>query len=289
MKAGAVVLQRMFQTLLGISAILVLAGCANLARIPEGSSQIAVQSIPLSPDQALRIDVAAGSVQVTGVPGDTATVQGSIDKPAVDEFSVETTSNQVLVAVIGKDKTPSGSARLEIEAPAGHPLIINCDQASIEISDFRGKVDARTVSGDITLQNVSGEVLLKNSRGITTVNGGSGAFSVAAELGAVDLEGVRGSVSAMAIMGKVTYRGSPGSGDQINLEDDHTGVDVRLDRASDVALEIHTVSGPITCLIPDFKIVTGSCSGTLGEGSGKLTIRTVTGAIGVYYKEEVPQ
>jgi DUF4097 and DUF4098 domain-containing protein YvlB len=135
------------------------------------------------------------------------------------------------------------------------------------------------VSGDIQARNLSGAVVLRSGRGDIQLSGSSGELKVLGEHGVLSIAETHGDVAASTIMGAIRYTGAPGKGDVVHLETDHGPVAIQLEQGSDLVIVIKTTSGVLTCGLPGVEAVVSGCTGTLGNGAGALTVRTVSGEV----------
>ncbi len=81
------------------------------------------------------------------------------------------------------------------------------------------------------------------------------------------------------IMGTLVYIGPPGAADEIRLETDHGPVRVNLPADAHLEVVARTNSGSKACMGLDLRQTYDGCQGVLGDGTGSLAIRTVSGRI----------
>lgn len=202
-----------------------------------------------------------GSIVVTGGSGNNVEIvatkkadnQKDLDKIVIE---ISQSSDEITVETeLGKSDrwyshdSNSGSVRFEVVVPAGTRLdSIETVNGNVSISGVSGKVVAESVNGDLEITDLEGDVAL------STVNGGIDAeFS--------RLEGQQ-RVKAETVNGRIT----------INLPAD-----------ADVQVSADTLNGGIHASDFDLEVEKGfvgsDLNGNIGNGSARLNLDTVNGAI----------
>lgn len=202
-----------------------------------------------------------GSIVVTGGSGDSVEIiaikkadsQKDLDKIEIeishsdDEITVETE--------LGESDhwysrgSNSGSVKYEVIVPEGTELdSVETVNGNVNISGVSGKVVAESVNGDLDISDLAGDV------GLSTVNG-----SIDAVFKMLDDEQ---RVKAETVNGRVT---------------------IKLPENADVEISADTLNGGIHA--SDFELevekgfVGSDLNGKIGNGSARLNIDTVNGAI----------
>lgn len=201
-----------------------------------------------------------GSIVVTG-GGDSVEIvatkkadnQEDLDKI---EIEISHSSNEIVVETeLGKSDhwysrgNNSGSVKYEVIVPVGTELdTVDTVNGNVNISGVSGKVVAESVNGDLDVSDLAGDV------GLSTVNG-----SIDAEF--TRLEGQQ-RVKAETVNGRVT---------------------IRLPDNADVEVSADTLNGGISAgdfgLEVEKGFVGSDLNGRIGDGSARLNIDTVNGAI----------
>jgi len=202
-----------------------------------------------------------GSIVVTGGAGDTVEIvatkkadnQEEMDKIEID---ISSSADEIVVETeLGKSNgwfsrgSNSGSVRYEVMVPFNTRLdSVETVNGDLNISGVSGDVAAETVNGDLDVTDLAGDVDL------STVNGGIEAvFSRLNEQQRVKIETVNGRVT-------------------VNLPED-----------ADVEVSADTLNGGINArdfgLETDKGFVGSDLNGKIGDGSARLNIDTVNGAI----------
>ena len=202
-----------------------------------------------------------GSITVTGGSGDNVeiiAIKKADNQSDLDEIEIiisDSASEISIETELGESSSwyshgsSSGQVTYEITVPAGTMLnSVETVNGDVGISGVSGKVVAESVNGDIEISNLAHDVRL------ATVNG-------SIEAGFDKLEGEQ-SVKAETVNGRVT----------MILPDD-----------ADCEVSADTLNGGINAkdfgLVTDKGFVGSDLNGKIGDGSARMNIDTVNGAI----------
>jgi hypothetical protein len=263
----------------GRAGSIVLLGWCILPACSGGrglTAPIEARTIALSEGQALRIELAAGEVILRGGEAGLLRIEGLTADPDPHDPVTETTQSRVRIAPAGGRTFP---ARLEIQVPNRVPVSIETDEASIQVLDYEGELEAESVSGDIRLERVAGAITVRSNRGGIRLTDGRGRVSVVGNYGILELKDTRGEVGVSTIMGSVVFGGLISEGDRVRLETDHGPVSVNLASDSSLILQVRSTSGDLACLLPGLAATLRTCEGAMGSAEGLLEIRTVSGGV----------
>lgn len=166
-----------------------------------------------------------------------------------------------------------------LEIPVNKKIIIQSNQSEINLSAYQGDISIDSTSGTITARNLTGKATLRSGRGNVTLQNSSGELHVLGEHGILTMKNLHGLLTSSTIMGTIQYSGSPTEGDRINLEVDHGPISIELGKTSNLEYSVQSASGEVNCLLPGVKLLSRGCSGTVGQGSAQLKIRSVSGKI----------
>jgi Toastrack DUF4097 len=136
----------------------------------------------------------------------------------------------------------------------------------ITLDGVTGEVQAETVSGALEGRDVDGAVRFKSVSGDLTLAGGS--------LTLLDADSVSGQISAdVALAAAGAMRIGTISGD----------VTVRLPAGTDIAVRMHSTAGNVRSEFDSLRTATPywshTVSGNVGEGSGRVSVDSVSGAV----------
>ncbi len=161
------------------------------------------------------------------------------------------------VGVIAATAIVSGiTARTSVKSVSG----------AITLDGVAGGIDARTVAGDVEAQDLSGQVTFNSVSGDLTLAGGS--------VDRLDAKTFTGSVTADVALSRTgAMRVATVSSD----------VALRLPAASSARVDLRSTSGRVLsefdCLRAARNPALHSVSGTLGAGSGRISVTTLSGRV----------
>jgi DUF4097 and DUF4098 domain-containing protein YvlB len=266
----------MHRTIVTLLVLFLLAAC----RAEPQLIALPVQQANVEAGQALLIQLKSGEVVVRGGADGQVRVEGQTVSPDQTKIRVETIGESIRIT--GEDagrQSSSAALYIEVSVPDDVPLKIETDSAAIAVRDYRGRLDAESVSGDISIENGSGEIMAHSNRGDVRVQNSTGTMSVVGNYGLLTVEGSRGDIGVSTIMGTIDFNGSIQPADSIRLETDHGPVAVKLSPDSALSYEVTSNSGEVACMLPDVTATLRTCKGDLNDDGGALTIRTVSGAV----------
>jgi Putative adhesin len=230
-------------------------------------------------------DGAAARVEVTEVDDDPLTV--SIDD---DGRLVIRHERLTWGGILGWLKSERRRAVVSVAVPARCDTSIGVVSADAVVAGVHGKIDVRCVSGDIVLDEVTGKVSAESV---------SGDVEARRPAGSIVLKSVSGGLTVV-----------DGAPEKVRV--DNVSGDVALDLRSPSALDItvNTVSGDLTVRLPEHAGLTVdllstsgdvACAfdgldeekrpgvrrlrGSVGDASGRLRGRTVSGAVAILARQ----
>ena len=164
---------------------------------------------------------------------------------------------QAQVGVVNATAVMSGiSARASVKSVSG----------GITLDGVSGNVDANTVSGTVEAQGINGKLNFNTVSGDLTLADGW--------LERLDVNGVSGDVTADLDL-------DPLGGMQVNTVSGE--VVLRLPAEADARVNLHSVSGDVRSEFTELRgssaPASHSVSGSLGAGSGHVSVTTMSGAI----------
>jgi len=202
-----------------------------------------------------------GSIVVTGGSGDSVeiiAIKKADNQKDLDKIKIEISHSDDEITVeteLGESDhwysrgSNSGSVKYEVIVPEGTELdSVDTVNGNVNISGVSGKVVAESVNGDLDISDLAGDV------GLSTVNGSIDAvFRVLEDEQRVKAETVNGRVT------------------------------IKLPENADVEISADTLNGGIHAgdfgLEVDKGFVGSDLNGKIGNGSARLNIDTVNGAI----------
>lgn len=252
------------------------------ARLQERVPILAGQQVVLHAEHAV--------IGVSGVPGDTLSIDAQTDEQSTPGLSVERLEDGVHIDLPKNAPWrlfPGRRDEIALGVPFRVPLKIATFDGEISIHAYQGPLEVSAVTGNITAGDIAGGISLVTPRGNIAVRNGQGPLRLLAEHGLIVIENVHGKVGSSTIMGTIRFSGRPGRSDEIRLEADHGAIEINLEKGSDLSVEVQSNSGDVICLFPGIAQDGRRCEGSLGAGEGTLWVRTVSGDITVRERSEV--
>ena len=223
----------------------------------------------LVPLNEARIEVTPGNEFVVRTHYDTFRSRGvSVDYRITVPKGVLVTH---LETATGKINVADVSGDVDAKASTG----------AIQIHKVNGFIKAVTSTGSINVDNVSGDVDAKASTGAIKIQRVDGFVRAVASTGSIDITGVGGIYEARTSTGKISAE-VQAIRDSLEIRSSMGGITVFLSPSIAAQLEVNTSNGSIT--YEDLPLTVSQSSktrliGRLGEGGGKIDIKTSTGSI----------
>ena len=244
---------------------------------------------------ALRVRVVSGTVAVLA----------SESAPAVDVASL--TGQPLLVSheagiltityedlswdgLLGWLRPQRHSAEVTVTVPRGCPTQLGVVNASAIVSGISANISVKSVSGDITLDGVTGKVDAKTVSGDLEARGLDGGVAFNSVSGDLTLAG--GSVlelDAKTVSGKVTADVDLRPDGGLRVTTVSGEVAVRLPASTSAAVDLRSTTGRVRTGFDGLHSArspgSGTVTGTLGTGAGKLTVTTLSAAINLLQRD----
>ncbi|MHA6762854.1 DUF4097 family beta strand repeat-containing protein [Streptacidiphilus sp. PAMC 29251] len=175
-------------------------------------------------------------------------------------------------------------AVVSLAVPAGAKVELGSASSDTVISGITAAVTVHSASGSTTLVGLSGPVEANTASGSVQAQGVSGDLKVNTVSGELTVfEGTGGSIKANSVSGAVTVDLAQDNAIDVSLTNVSGEVAVRIPAPTDAKVHANTTSGSVSSAFDELH-VGGSwgakqLTGTLGKGTGKLKITTVSGSV----------
>jgi hypothetical protein len=167
----------------------------------------------------------------------------------------------VTVPANARVEVTSSSGSIEVRGVAG-AVTATSSSGSVTIEEIAGPVTARSSSGSLRLADISGDLYASSSSGSIRATGIGQPREVTSSSGSIRIDGLfAGDATIRATSGSVTVGFAPGSAARIQATTSSGAI-----RDGDITLT-------------DRNSGRRSLSGTLGDGTGLVTIATSSGSI----------
>lgn len=208
-----------------------------------------------------------------------------IAQAALDSVNVRISQS---VAAMNVTATPSGNG------PAGGDRGADVDailppNASLTLTTSNGRIEAANVNGSVTATTSNGEIVsraghdlhLETSNGTITMSQPAGTVVAHTSNAAVDILNADGMVADVeSSSGAISFSGSLGGGDQL-FRTSNGSLDLRLPAGQGFSIAARSSNASVTTDFAGVIVNGASLSGTVGDGSARITAETSNGALSV--------
>jgi len=256
-------------------------------------------------DGSVRIINVRGEVEIHGWDKNEIRIEGELDDLAEELiFDVDGSRTKIEVRLPRSNINWGDGSDLEIYVPVNSSVMFEGVSTDVVVENIMGGLRLRSVSGDISIDSVakqlmvkavSGDIEITNSSGDATVSTVSGEIEVELASQKVTLDTVSGEIDAdlekfirlraNTVSGDIDIEGQLMDGGEIDI----SGVsgDVRLSLESTVNAKLNIETGPggeISNQLSDHEPMDKfpahmKLEAQLGDGSGDVRLRTVTGDV----------
>jgi hypothetical protein len=239
---------------------------------------------------SLKVRLVAGSVTVLA----TDKSPPGLHVDAASEMPLLVTHEAGLLTISYEDLTWEGllrwlrpqrrAATITVTVPTGCPVQLGVVSASAVVSGLSARASIKSLSGDVTLEGVSGKVDAQTIAGDLEAVGLTGSIGFTTVSGELGLAGGRlDRLTARGVSGQVTADVDLNTGSRVQIGTVSGAVTLRLPGAADTDVELRSTSGRVASSFSglDRKERAGAstATGTLGEGTGRLSVTTISGDI----------
>jgi DUF4097 and DUF4098 domain-containing protein YvlB len=284
----------------GIGALIALG-----ASVPVAAKQTIHQRLEAREDGQVEISNVSGSVVVRGWDRAEVLVEGTAGND-VEAVRVETRGSRTVIAVdLPRNKRGRHdlSADLEIHVPAGSGVEVAVVSASLAVDGVDGALDLTSVSGSLRVEGSPSRLEVESVSGAVRVRAQTGTLRASSVSGLLELGGRASEVRANSVSGRVAL--TTAGAERVEIETVSTSIEIDMDLAPGASIEASSHSGSITLRLAknaSAEINASSFSGrinndlgpaperprhgpgsrlrfTLGEGDGRITLNSFSGAI----------
>ncbi len=237
----------------------------------------------------LRVRLIAGSVAVLATSG-----KPSLDVSSITGDPLTVTHEDGLLTIAHENLTWDGllkwlrpqrhAATVTISVPRKCPTQVGVVSATAVMCGISAKASVKSVSGGITLDGVTGDVDANTVSGALEAQGINGKLNFNSVSGDLTLaDGWLERLDANAVSGDVTadIDLDPMGGMQVTTVSGE--VTLRLPAEADARVHLHSVSGEVRSEFAELKYASAPAShrvsGSLGAGSGNVSVTTMSGRV----------
>lgn len=237
---------------------------------------------------ALRIRVSSGSVAVLSTD----------ERPCVEVASV--TGQPLLISheagiltVTYPDLSweglrgwlrPEAAAAVTVAVPKGCPAQIGVVNATAFVSGIAARTSVKSLSGDITLDGVTGHIEADTVSGDVAAQGLAGRLGFKSFSGDLTLaDGSVEQLDAKTVSGTVTADTALESGGALRIATLSGPVTIRLPAGASTRVDMRSATGRVRSEFGGLDRISlpgaNTLTGTLGSGSGRLSVTTMSGQV----------
>jgi hypothetical protein len=237
----------------------------------------------------LRVRLVAGSVAVLATDG-----KPTLNVAHVDGDPLHVTYEDGILTVTHENLTWEGllkwlrpqrhSASVTVMVPRKCPTQLGVVSATAVLSGVSGRASVKSVSGGITLDGLTGDVDANTVSGALEAQGINGLLNFNSVSGDLTVAGgTLERLDANAVSGDVTADVDLNPLGGISVTTVSGKVTLRVQAEADAKVNLHSVSGDVRSEFGELERVTApasrSVSGSLGAGSGHLSVTTMSGRV----------
>lgn len=258
---------------------------------------------PADIEGLVKIKNLRGEVKVEGWDEARVRIRGDIDELSTGlRFEVDGNRTDIEVEMPHGNVNWGDGSDLVINVPHGSRVAVEAVSTDVEIEAIYGGMQIRTISGDIklkdgrgkmSLKTVSGGIEVEDTNGDLRASSASGEIDVVTHVGNADLETMSGEIE-LEVTQAERLRGYTISGE---LKVDSTflpgfvadfssvsgEISIEIDNPENLTILANTTSGRIDNDLTRDKVKKAfgqqSLRAQIGDGSGNLGVRAVSGAI----------
>ena len=237
----------------------------------------------------LRVRLIAGSAAVLATDGtpslDVANVSGDpLDVTYEDGVLTITHENLTWEGLLKWLRPQRPSAAVTVTVPRNCPVQVGVVSATAVLSAISARASVKSVSGEITLDGLSGDVDAHTVSGALEAQGINGKLNFNTVSG--DLALADGSLERLdvnAVSGDVTADVDLDPLGGMHVTTVSGEVTLRLPAESDAQVHLHSMSGGVRSEFAELRSMSGpashTVSGSLGAGSGHVSVNTMSGRV----------
>ena len=211
----------------------------------HGGGRSVAEHRPLNAAAALSVRNTAGSIRVEAWDKSEIDLTGQLsDNVERLEFSGDANDLHIDVRLKKGDHSSYADTRLLLKVPRDVVLTLEGTSADLFVNGLRGKLTARTVSGDVDLKVDSSELVAQSVSGDVSVDAPKATLTTVTTVsGETELRGPSGVLRAESVSGDINLSG--GTFTALDLKSVSGDVEVRAATAADAAVKAESLSGDV--------------------------------------------
>jgi DUF4097 and DUF4098 domain-containing protein YvlB len=244
------------------------------------------------------------AVKATLVSG-TISILATDEKPSLHVASVDgqpllvtheagmlsvTHENLVWEGVLKWLRTMRCDADITMTVPRDCPVTINLLTANAVVAGLSARTSIKSGSGNVTLDGVTGKIDANTVSGVIEAQGLDGAVSFNSVSGDLALAGGSvGALTASTVSGRIAADVDLQAESKVRISTVSGEVALRLPESTSAQVSLNAAAGRVDSsfsgLVRQDRAVTKTLAGTLGDGTGRLNVNTVSGSVTLLSRE----
>lgn len=237
---------------------------------------------------ALRATLIAGSISVLASDERPSIMIGDVEGPPLvithEAGMLTVTHEKLWENVLSWLRTQRCRASITVTVPHDCPVTLNLVSADAVVTGMTARTSIKSASGDVTLDEVAGAIDANTVSGAIEAQGLDGTVSFTSVSGDLSLAG--GSIehlAARAVSGRIAADVSLTGDSRVDVNTVSGEVALRIPESAGAQVALNSAAGRIETSFPELgrqeRPVARSVAGKLGDGTGRLTVNTVSGSI----------
>ncbi|MGP4026931.1 DUF4097 family beta strand repeat-containing protein [Actinomadura sp. 3N407] len=237
---------------------------------------------------ALRATLIAGNISVLASDERPSIMIGDVEGPPLvithEAGMLTITHEKLWEGVLTWLRTQRCRASITVTVPHDCPLTLNLVSADAVVTGMTARTSIKSASGDVTLDEVAGAIDANTVSGAIEAQGLDGTVSFTSVSGDLSLAG--GSLdhlAARAVSGRIAADVTLTGDSRVDVNTVSGEVALRIPESTGAQVTLNSAAGRIETSFPELgrqeRPVARSVTGKLGDGSGRLTVNTVSGSI----------
>ncbi|TDC57780.1 hypothetical protein E1281_03660 [Actinomadura sp. KC345] len=246
---------------------------------------------------ALRATLIAGDISVLASDERPSVMIGDVEGPPLvithEAGMLTITHEKLWEGVLTWLRTQRCRASITVTVPHDCPLTLNLVSADAVVTGMTARTSIKSASGDVTLDEVAGAIDANTVSGAIEAQGLEGTVSFTSVSGDLSLAG--GSIdhlTARAVSGRIAADVDLVGDGRVDVNTVSGEVALRIPESAGAEVTLNSAAGRIDTSFPELgrqeRPVARSVAGKIGDGSGRLTVNTVSGPITLLGRDDEP-
>lgn len=237
---------------------------------------------------ALRVTLIAGSVSVLASDERPSIMIGDVEGPPLiithEAGMLTVTHEKLWEGVLSWLRTQRVRAAVTVTVPHDCPVTLNLVSADAVVTGTTSRTSIKSASGDVTLDGVAGSVDANTVSGAIEAQGLDGRVSFTSVSGDLALAGASiDRLAARAVSGRIAADIDLAGDGGVDVNTVSGEVALRVPESTNAQVSLNSAAGRIDSSFPELarqeRTVSRSVSGKIGDGSGRITVNTVSGRV----------